>query len=263
MRKAYTALYYVPLVLFLAAFLIPFGSFGTIIFGEPPAAKDSSPAPIFEKPVRYELEVTLDTPLNRGITMLTTVQPEVPFKMTTTNGSVQNTISGTLQKPVGSSFPLKLSILEDKVPILNDKGTIDYVLKLDWVCPNGKTTNGVISEYWVRLRPHKPDGYSRVIDDQPITPLAYHDARTGNYYYVESDGRHVCAFTPTGKVLWWRDPFTDSGLQPYRVKRPVIIYIGPSNLKYTKGNFIGIDFNSSQFGDLDATTGDFRFRGQD
>jgi len=94
-------------------------------------------------------------------------------------------------------------------------------------------------------------------DDATIKPIIYQDPVTANYFYVESDGRHITAFTPTGEILWHRNPFVDSGMEPYRCTKPVIRSIQREN------NKIGIIFNSSQGGILDEKNGDFVFMGQD
>ena len=88
----------------------------------------------------------------------------------------------------------------------------------------------------------------------------YKDRASGVIYYVESDGRHVSAIDPDGKILWNVDPFMDAGLKPYRFPKPVIVYVGKSNIDEDS---ISISFDSSQFGDLDKKTGKFRFRGND
>ena len=88
----------------------------------------------------------------------------------------------------------------------------------------------------------------------------YKDRASGVIYYVESDGRHVSAIDPDGKILWNVDPFVDAGLKPYRLSKPLIVYISKSNVDEDS---ISIGFDSSQFGDLDRKTGKFRFRGND
>ncbi len=102
-------------------------------------------------------------------------------------------------------------------------------------------------------------------------PLIYKSAKSGTLFYVESDGRHVSAIDPGGKIIWCRDPFADAGLKPYRVGKPLIVGIGPPNDWMIKavasrgknGELILINFNSSQAGVLDAGSGDFTFMGQD
>ncbi len=103
-------------------------------------------------------------------------------------------------------------------------------------------------------------------------PRTFKDDRTGVLFYVESDGQHVAAINGGGTILWHRDPFVDAGLKPYRRKeRPVISYIGKASdnnveamkAEGKKGPFIGLSYNSSQFGLLDVTTGEFTFLGQD
>ena len=100
-------------------------------------------------------------------------------------------------------------------------------------------------------------------------PIAYADAALKTIFYVESDGRHVSAVSFDGRILWTRNPFVDAKLQPYRFPEPKIVGIGSSQslgLRKTpdpKATFIGIEFNSTQFGILNAKNGDFTFMGQD
>ena len=108
-------------------------------------------------------------------------------------------------------------------------------------------------------------------------PQAYRDADSGIIFYVESDGRHVAAISPDGKVLWNREPMADAhleryhiGLESYRVKNPRIIFIGKESEQHAKrmekggsDKFIVITCENSQFGDVDIKTGDFIFGGQD
>ena len=100
-------------------------------------------------------------------------------------------------------------------------------------------------------------------------PIAYADAAMKTVFYVESDGRHVSAITFEGTVLWTRDPFVDAKLQPYRFAEPKIVSIGPwreGSPGWTpdaKATFIAIRFNSTQFGMMNAKTGEFIIRGQD
>ncbi len=99
-----------------------------------------------------------------------------------------------------------------------------------------------------------------------VGPQTYKDADTGIIFYVESDGRHVSAISQDGKILWHRNPFEDAKLEPYRLKFPVIVYLGKPNdwmIQGKKEKYIGIGFNSSQFGIMDFEKGDFKFMGQD
>lgn len=105
-------------------------------------------------------------------------------------------------------------------------------------------------------------------------PMAYKDSRTFISFYVESDGRHMAAMDPDGNLLWVRNPFEDQNLCPYRNARPVIsslatteISSGMADVMQSRGmnpshKFLEIKFDSSQFGVLDETTGDFLFAGQ-
>ena|ERR1035437_10236101 len=106
-----------------------------------------------------------------------------------------------------------------------------------------------------------PHGVGVNNDNDTIRPMVFHDPVTGNYFYVESDGRHITAFTPEGKILWHRNPFVDAHLEPYRFTKPIICLIGRE--EYPGRHKLAIGFNSSQGGTLDDKTGDFEFGGQD
>lgn len=100
----------------------------------------------------------------------------------------------------------------------------------------------------------------------PRGPQVYKAPGSDVIFYVESDGRQLTAISPTGKILWHRDPFVDAKLKPYRFAKPVIVFIGEPDrwmIADKKGQFIGISFNSSQFGIVDVSNGDFLFAGQD
>jgi hypothetical protein len=94
-------------------------------------------------------------------------------------------------------------------------------------------------------------------------PQVYKDPTTRTLFYVETDGRHVAAISCGGKLLWNRDPFTDAHLAHYRTDKPQIVHIGPDPAGGPPGKFISIAFNSSQFGVIRISDGEFRFRGQD
>lgn len=134
----------------------------------------------------------------------------------------------------------------------------------------------------------------------PSPPSTYRDPESGIIFYFESDGRHLAAIDRTGKLLWVRNPFVDSDLCPYRSAHPYISWIGSPGGSFgrhylgpfkstpdAKANaqvfkildekiargikvnrpkdgarFIGISFNSSQFGDVNIANGDFYFMGQ-
>jgi hypothetical protein len=105
----------------------------------------------------------------------------------------------------------------------------------------------------------------------PITPpYTYKDADSGIIFYLESDGRHITAINPDGKILWCRMPGTDGNLPPYSSTtpkpNPAITFIGVPGAQTLKnkgsGQLIAIGFNSRQAGILDIKTGDFTFEGQ-
>lgn len=104
-----------------------------------------------------------------------------------------------------------------------------------------------------------PWGVRRINDDETIKPLTFVHPTSRVIYYVESDGRHISAIAPAGKLLRHRNPFLDAKPQPYRYSKPVIRWIG----LIPQTSDLSISFNSSQFGSLDAKTGDFIFLGQD
>jgi hypothetical protein len=95
---------------------------------------------------------------------------------------------------------------------------------------------------------------------------AYRDPHSGIILYVESDARRVSAISSAGKLLWTRDPFKDAHLEFYRTKQPQIAQIGPgSNGVAIKGiprGFVYLEFNSSQFGRLRISDGEFFLEGQ-
>jgi hypothetical protein len=106
-------------------------------------------------------------------------------------------------------------------------------------------------------------------------PMSYKDPKTSITFYVESDGRHLVAIDSIGKLLWVRNPWEDSGaFCQYRTPRPVIdslkqtelTEIDRANLKPRGANlvhkFIALQFDSSQYGVVDESTGDFIPEGQ-
>jgi hypothetical protein len=97
-------------------------------------------------------------------------------------------------------------------------------------------------------------------------PVAYSDKKLQRVFYVESDGQHLSCIGFDGKVMWTRVPFVDARLKPYRMEKPRIVSIGqplPWMLAKTKGTFVAINFESTQFGIVDADSGTFYFLGQD
>ena len=123
-------------------------------------------------------------------------------------------------------------------------------------------------ELWpVLTQDCKPDPGPLAVSSYAPKPLAYKDPASQVTFYVESDGRHVVAIEPTGKIIWVTNPFVDAHLQPYRFVRPYIVEIGPYTGQPVRGNradtALVIRFNSSQFGAIDKNTGSFTFEGQD
>ncbi len=105
-------------------------------------------------------------------------------------------------------------------------------------------------------------------------PMSYKDPRTLVTLYVESDGRHLAAIDADGKLLWIRNPWEDPpGFCQYRTPRPVIATLkqtelpsDPSYLRSRGANlehtFLELQFDSSQYGFLDESTGEFFPLGQ-
>lgn len=99
-------------------------------------------------------------------------------------------------------------------------------------------------------------------------PQVYKDPISGTLFYVETDGRHVAAISPDGRLLWNRDPSKDARLPFYRTKNPQIVYIGrPLKTQHPAeeepDKFVAIGFNNSQFGVMRISDGEFHFLGQD
>ena|SRR5947207_2834356 len=124
-----------------------------------------------------------------------------------------------------------------------------------------------LSMVWVGAAQERTTYVGKYLTDFP-GPQVYKDPASGTLLYVETDGRHVAAISSDGKLLWNRDPFKDANLPFYRTKKPQIVYIGPVSESDHPGGgerdkFVAIAFNSSQFGVMRISNGEFRFRGQD
>lgn len=78
---------------------------------------------------RLMLTVTLDSIYNNHFQVDLPVVIDQPFKVVTTNGSVTNTMSGTVGKPVQGKYPLPLYVSE-AAGGSGMKGTSDYSLEL-------------------------------------------------------------------------------------------------------------------------------------
>lgn len=98
-------------------------------------------------------------------------------------------------------------------------------------------------------------------------PQSYRDPATGIIFYVESDGLHVAAISKEGKILWVKDPFHDAKLSDYRTHNPQIVWIGKGSwwangVRQKDVPAIEIIFNSSQFGAMKISDGDFQYQGR-
>jgi hypothetical protein len=125
-----------------------------------------------------------------------------------------------------------------------------------WLCLTGLILVAAASAAPLR------DGYPPA-----IAGLIYKDATANVIIYVETDGRHVVAISPDGRILWRKNPFVDAALEPYRGPHPTIDFVGsfgprcvlrPEDL----GKVFCLSFSSSQFGEMDIATGKFTFSGQ-
>lgn len=99
-------------------------------------------------------------------------------------------------------------------------------------------------------------------------PQSYRDSTTGITFYVESDGFHIAAISREGKILWVRDPFHDAKLSEYRTHNPQIVSVGKGSwwvdgVRRRDVPAILIRFNSSQFGAMKVSDGEFQTYGQD
>ncbi len=99
-------------------------------------------------------------------------------------------------------------------------------------------------------------------------PQVYKDPKSGTLLYLETDGRHLAAIAPDGKLLWSRDPFSDAHLSFYRFRNPKVVNIraiapasDPEEPEPDK--FVAVFLANSQFGWLRISDGEFRFLGQD
>jgi hypothetical protein len=125
-----------------------------------------------------------------------------------------------------------------------------------WLCFIGLSFVAVASAAPLR------DGYPPA-----ITGLIYKDTTANVIIYVETDGRHVVAISPGGRILWRKNPFVDAGLEPYRGPHPTIDFVGSSGPRCMLrpgdvGKTFCLSFSSSQFGEMDIATGKFTFDGQ-
>jgi hypothetical protein len=110
------------------------------------------------------------------------------------------------------------------------------------------------------------------IQTKPGKPVKIQDPATGNSYELDSEHIDITATDKTGKVLWKTDPWKDNKLDPYRMKRPFIVYFklidtassSPAG-RYKKGlkTVIAIAYMNTQFGYIEPDTGEFHFEGQD
>jgi hypothetical protein len=91
----------------------------------------------------------------------------------------------------------------------------------------------------------------------------------------DSDGRHLAAISEAGELIWLRNPWEDKpAFCPYRTPRPIISHIESiefnevyaNNLKSRGVNlshaFLYIQFDLSQYGVIDESSGDFIPEGQ-
>jgi hypothetical protein len=129
---------------------------------------------------------------------------------------------------------------------------------------------GVLVAGYVWAGPASPFPRDDIVSAGQFKARTYLDPQTRIVFYVETDGRHLSAIGPDGKLLWTRNPYVDTGSRYYR-RKEVIDYVGPLSGDYSRdfkkrnvvGPFISISFDSTQFGAVDVKTGDFFNLGQD
>jgi hypothetical protein len=95
--------------------------------------------------------------------------------------------------------------------------------------------------------------------DYPPLPLVYEDAASHTLYYVETDRCHVAA-VHAGKVLWVRDMCAVKGRDDENPGRIDSIGAIPNNIS---PGYVGIGFNSGDFGRFRKSDGAFVFEGCD
>jgi len=95
--------------------------------------------------------------------------------------------------------------------------------------------------------------------DYPPQPLIYEDVTTHTVFYVETDRCHVSA-VQNGKVLWTRDMCRSMEKNQENLGR--IDSIGAISSGKTSG-YVGIGFNTGEFGKFKMSNGDFTDEGCD
>jgi hypothetical protein len=163
----------------------------------------------------------------------------------------------------------KLNEISQETPQPNERQPAGSTTTCNW------TNNG---DLYVFQYHNATSGSNWVVNAylHDFPPLVCEDSGSGIIYYVESDRRHVAAIKPDGTILWYRDPFADAHMEYYRTDDPRIVNIAvvkrksSEDWKYEESvlrkkgvsTIITIGFNSSQFGMMDITTGDFHMTGQ-
>jgi len=97
-------------------------------------------------------------------------------------------------------------------------------------------------------------------------PQCVTDVVSGIKVCVEPDGHHLKAIGPSGSTLWRRNPFVDAKLPLYRTpEAPTINVIRVDGMRPPagrSGQTVWIMFASSQFGEVELSTGEFKPEGQ-
>jgi hypothetical protein len=89
--------------------------------------------------------------------------------------------------------------------------------------------------------------------DYPPQPLIYEDVATHTVFYVETDRCHVSA-VQNGKVLWTRDMCSSMEKNQRNLGRINSIGAIPSG---KSSSYVGIGFNTGEFGEFKMSNGDF------
>jgi hypothetical protein len=102
-------------------------------------------------------------------------------------------------------------------------------------------------------------------------PLSFKDEASGVLLYVETDRKHVAAIDKDGKILWHKEITQVVTLKSRGDKEAAVIFVGKPtdwSLKVMKergkaGTYIGVGFNTKEFGVIDQQTGEYTSMGND
>ena len=79
----------------------------------------------------FHLSLRLQDPYNSDLETRIPIRVDKPFRITTDNGEIKNTISGQLHAPSGTKYPLTLTISEWESEKSNMKDSWELQLEID------------------------------------------------------------------------------------------------------------------------------------